>query len=50
MVEETGVPRIVYVIQLSDRVYKMNNKRFPSTISFFSPSSIWKAPFIGGLF
>ena len=27
----------------------MNNERFPSTIKFFSPLSIWKSPFIGGL-
>jgi len=27
----------------------MNNEMIPSTKSFFSPSSIWKAPFIGGL-
>jgi hypothetical protein len=27
----------------------MNNERFPETIIFFSPSSIWKAPLIGGL-
>jgi hypothetical protein len=27
----------------------MNNERIPSTIKLFSPSSIWKAPFIGGL-